>query len=120
MATTHLVSPQPKPHPVLLKNLFPKNRAVAQINPQFVQRPHIRLQIKGSANQRTEAVVGRAQMPASFGQFLRRHIFGPESGVVEAVFRVQPPFAVVEQAAFGLEFLIQRRAGIGHEDIEGG
>ena len=56
---------------------------------------------------------------AAFGQFIGAHALGAKGGVVEAIFRVQPPTSIVQQTAFGLQAAIKRRIGVGHQHIEG-
>jgi hypothetical protein len=65
---TMISSPQPKPHPLLLKHLLAEDGTVPEIDAQFVERAHVGLEIEDAADEEAQAVVRGSGLPAGFGQ----------------------------------------------------
>ena len=77
----------------------------------------MRLEVPQSPEDRAQRIPLAAAFPAGLRQLVGRHVLGDERRVVEAVLGMQPPAAVPKQAALGLQAVVQRRAGIRHQDV---
>ena len=111
---------QPQLQALLFEDLSAKQRVVRQVGAQPVGRTQIGLEIPHPPPDGAQTIENRPSMERCLGQFLRRHLRGAEGGMVEPVSGVQPPLSAVEQTPLGQKLLIERRARIGHEDVEGG
>lgn len=83
-------------------------------------RAHVRAEVQRAPDDGHRAAPPAATGPRRLRQLGGRHARRPERGAVEAVVGVEPPAAVVEEPALGLEALVERRLGVRHQDVEGG
>src|SRR6266545_7160314 len=103
---------------LFLERFSAEERVIRQVCAQTIRIAQIGFEIPEAVEDGREAIKDFASVERCLGQFIGGHMPGLKSGMVKAVVRVQPPFAIEEQALLGLQALVKPGTRIRQGNIE--